>query len=53
MALLAQYPDSPPVEVLQYKRGGTRVLACEDWSTGVEVLGTLHESSDNSSAVKS
>ena len=38
--LLAQYPDSPPVDVLQYKRGCTRVPACEDWSTGVPGLAT-------------
>ena len=42
MANFGQYPYSFPMEVLQYLRGGTRVLAREDWSTNVEVLATKH-----------
>ena len=38
--LLAQYPDSTPVDVLQYQRVGTRVPTCEDWSTDVRGLAT-------------
>ncbi|MBR5052480.1 MAG: hypothetical protein IKW91_04595 [Bacteroidaceae bacterium] len=37
---MEQYPDSPPVEVLQYQRVGTRVPVCEDCSTDVPGLGT-------------
>ena len=35
-----QYPDNHHKGVLQYLRGGTGVLAREDWSTNVEVLAT-------------